>query len=119
MVVGNDQIDAKFPAQRRLLIGRNTAVNRYNQFHALFFEGIDRNRVQPVTLFEPGGDIAGHMAAFAAQILGQQAGRRDTVDIIIAEDGNMLPPGQRLSDAGGSLVHVQKLKGRRERIAAG
>ena len=119
VVVGNDQIDAKFPAQRRLLIGRNTAVNRYNQFHALFFEGIDRNRVQPVTLFEPGGDIAGHMAASAAQIFRQQTGRRDAVNVIIAENGDMLTTGQRLLDAGGSLIHVQKVKWRGKRGAAG
>ena len=47
VVVGNDQIDAKFPAQRRLLIGRNTAVNRYNQFHALFLRVSIAIGVQP------------------------------------------------------------------------
>ena len=40
-------------------------------------------------------------------------------DVVIAEDGDMLAPGKRLFDAGGSLVHVQKGKRRRERIAAG
>ena len=41
------------------------------------------------------------------------------VDSFIAENGDMLAPGQRLLHAGGSLVHVQKIKGRRQRGAAG
>ena len=119
VVVGDDQIDAKLPAQRGLVIGRDAAVDRHDQLYALLFERVDGDGVQPVALFKAGRDIAGHMAALAAQILRQQAGRRDAVDVVIAEDGDMLAPGKRLFDAGGSLVHVQKGKRRRERIAAG
>ena len=119
VVVGDDQIDAKLPAQRGLVIGRDAAVDRHDQLHTLLFERVDGDGVQPVALFKAGRDIAGHMAALAAQILRQQAGRRNAVDVVIAEDGDMLTTGQRLFDAGGSLVHVQKGKRRRERIAAG
>ena len=59
------------------------------------------------------------MAASAAQIFRQQTGRRDAVNVIIAENGDMLTTGQRLLDAGGSLIHVQKVKWRGKRGAAG
>lgn len=95
-----------------LVIGRDAAVDRHDQLHALLFERVDGDGVQPVALFKAGRDIAGHMAALAAQILRQQAGRRNAVDVVIAEDGDMLAPGKRLFDAGGSLVHIQKGKRR-------
>ena len=68
VVVGDDQIDAELPAKRCLVIGRDAAVDRDDQLYTLLFERIDGDGVQPVALFEPGRDIAGHLAALAAQI---------------------------------------------------
>ena len=68
VVVGDDQINAELAAQRGLFICRDAAVDRHDQLHALLFERVDGDGVQPVALFQPGGDIAGHLAALAAQI---------------------------------------------------
>ena len=119
VVVGDDKIDAELFAQLRLLIGRDAAVDRHDQLHALLFERVDGERVEPVALLEPRGDIAGHVAAPAAQIFRQQAGGRDAVNVIIAEDGDMLAALQGKPYARGGLVHVEQVERGGEGVAAG
>ena len=119
VVVSDDKIDAELFAQLRLLIGRDAAVDRHDQLHALFFERVDGERVEPVALLEPRGDIAGHVAAPAAQIFRQQAGGRDAVNVIIAEDGDMLAALQGKPYARGGLVHVEQVERGGEGVAAG
>ncbi len=100
-------------------IRRDAAVDRHDQLHALLFERVDGERVEPVALLETRGDVARHVAAAAAKKLGQKTGGRDAVHVVIAEYGDMLAALQGKAHARGGLVHVQKVKRGRERVAAG
>ena len=111
MMVGDDQIDPKLPAERRLGIGGDAAVNGDDELHALLFERVDGERVQAVALLQPRGNIAGHMSAEPAQKLGHQAGRRDAVHVIVAEHADMLLFVQRPLHARAGRLHVEQLEG--------
>ena len=101
------------------LDGGYAAVDRYDKAYALRLERVERGAVEPVALLEPRGDIAGHVAAPAAQIFRQQAGSRDAVDVVIAEDGDMLAALQGKPYARGGLVHVEQVERGGEGVAAG
>lgn len=47
-----------------------------------------------------------HGHAAAAQIVREHARRRDAVDVVVAEDGHVLPPLDGGADARDGLVHV-------------
>ncbi len=73
---------------------------------------MQRHLVQAVALFEAGRDIAHDVRALPAQEVRQQAGRRDAVDIIVAEDADLLPPVDRPAHTLRRLVHIEQ----RERV---
>ena len=56
------------------------------------------NLVEPVALFESGGNVACHMSAALAQKVREQTRRRDAVDIIVSEHADMLAPFECFSD---------------------
>jgi hypothetical protein len=51
--------------------------------------------VEPVALLHARGDVARHAGAEAAQILRQNAGGRDAVHVVVAEDRDVLAPPRR------------------------
>ena len=112
MVVGDDKLHPERAAERGLVVGRNSAVDCHDQLHILLPQAMQRHLVQAVALFEAGRDIAHDVRALPAQEVRQQAGRGDAVDVIVAEDADLLPPVDCAADAPRRLVHVQK----RERV---
>ena len=69
-------------------------------------ETCDRVHVQAVALLDAVGDVRVHGHAAAAQIVREHARRRDAVDVVVAEDGHVLPPLDGGADARDGLVHV-------------
>ena len=58
VVVGDDKVDAELPAERGLGVRRDAAVDRDDQLHALLFECVDGDGVQPVALFQTGWECS-------------------------------------------------------------
>ena len=111
MVVRDDKLHAELFAQRCLLICRDAAVDRDDQLHILRAQCAHGNLVEPVALFESGGNVACHMSAALAQKVREQTRRRDAVDIIVSEHADMLAPFECFSDPAHRLVHVQQIHG--------
>ena len=106
VVVGDDQPHAQLAAELRLLERRDAAVDRDDQPHALRGKLPDRPGIEAVALLEPSGDMICAIRAARAQIIRQEAGRRDAVDVIIAEHRNARAVAKRLLDRGDGAVHL-------------
>ena len=111
VVVGDDEIDAQFFAQRRLGGGGDAAVHRDDQADLLPVQLADGRLVEAVALLEPAGDIADAPASPAAQEVHQQAGGGDAVHVVVAVDGDLLAPGQGGADTRDGAIHFPQRKG--------
>ena len=118
VVVGDDEVDAELSAQLRLVVGRDSAVHRDDQIDLLAAELADGDLVEAVALLEPRRDVGDDPRADALEKVSQQGGRGDAVDVIVAEDGDLFPPGNGQTDAVGRGFHVLHQEGRVERGVA-
>ena len=107
MVVGDDHVDAALQGVVRLVDGGDAAVNGDDERDVVgALEARDRVHVQAVALLDAVGDVRVHGHAAAAQIVREHARRRDAVDVVVAEDGHVLPPLNGGADARDGFVHV-------------
>ena len=111
VMVGDDQINIFFAAQKRLIQRRDAAVHRDDQAHALRAERFDGGGIQTVALLQPRGDVADHIAAALAQKFRQQTGGGDAVHVIIAEHADFFVFIQRPLHARAGALHVQQREG--------
>ena len=111
MMVGNNQVNPQLPAQLRLTDGGDAAVHGDDQLDALVVKLVDGDGVQAVALLQAAGNVAHRVGAVAAEKIRQQAGGGDAVHIVVAEHGDLLPPGHGKSHPAGGLVHIRHQKG--------
>ena len=119
MVVGDDELHAELPAQSRLLVCRNAAVDGDDQLHILLVERPHGNFVEPVALFEPCGNVACHMSAALSEKVRQKTRGCNAVYVVVSEDADMLAPLERLFDPRRGLIHIEQVKGGGKRHIGG
>ena len=110
MVIGDDEIHAQLPAQRRLLHGGNAAVHRHNQGHALTGQEPDRRRVQTVALPHPSGDVGPAVRSPLPEEIREQACGSHTVYIIVPKDCHCLSPLQGKGNSSLGCGHIRHQK---------
>ena len=110
MMVGDDEINAQLFTQLRLIDGGDAAVHGDDQLDALSVELVDGDGIQAVALLQTAGNVAHRVGAVAAEKIRQQAGGGDAVHIVVAEHGDLLPPGHGKSHPAGGLVHIRHQK---------
>ena len=69
-------------------------------------KGMNGQRVQSITLFQPAGDIRNAVRTVAAQHIRQQAGGGDTIHIIVTEHSDLFSPGHGKTYPSGSQIHI-------------
>ena len=111
VMVGDDQIDAHFPAQLRLGNGGDAAVHTDDELDPLVMKLVDGNGVQAVALLQPGGNVADAIGTLTAQEVRQHTGGGDAVYVIVTEDGDFLPPVDGQTHPSGGQVHVGHQEG--------
>ena len=119
MVVGDDELHAELPAQSRLLICRNAAIDGDDQLHILLVERPHGNFVEPVALFEPCGNVACHMSAALSEKVRQKTCGRNAVYVVVSEDADMLAPFESPFDPRRGLIHIEQVKGGGKRHIGG
>ena len=119
VVVGDDKIDAERRGVGRLVHARDAAVDRDDQRHAGLGKCADGVTAEAVALLDAAGDVHRHIRPARAEIIGQKAGRGDTVHVVVAEDRQLFAVFKRLRDARDGLVHVlHQKRGVSERLLA-
>ena len=112
VVVGDHKIHPKPAAQLRLVVGGDAAVHGDDEIDLLAVELADGQLVEPVALFQAGGDIAGHPGPETLQKIGEQTRGGDAVHVIVPKHGDMLPPGDGKAHPVSSGFHVLHQEGR-------
>ena len=119
MVVGDDELHAELPAQSRLLVCRNAAVDGDDQLHILLVERPHGNFVEPVALFQPCGNVACHMSAALSEKVRQKTCGCNAVYVVVSEHADMLAPLERPFDPRRGLIHIEQVKGGGKRHVGG
>ena len=119
MVVGDDELHAKLPAQSRLLVCRNAAVDGDDQLHILLVKCPHGNFIEPVAFFEPCGNVACHMSAALSEKVRQKTCGRDAVYVVVSEHADMLAPFESPFDPRRGLIHIEQVKGGGKRHIGG
>ena len=98
VVIGDDQVQPDAAGKVRFLHGRNAAVHRDHQAASPVPELLQRGCVQPVAFLIPVRDIPAAWNAAASQIIGEKAGSRDAVYIVVSVNRNLFPVSDCLPD---------------------
>ena len=106
VVIGDDEVDAERGGERRFLHAGDAAVDRDDQRHAGLGKCADGVTAEAVALLDAAGNVHRHIRPARAEIIGQKAGRGDTVHVVVAEDRQLFAVFKRLRDARDGLVHV-------------
>jgi hypothetical protein len=106
MMVGDDDVDALFPGPSGELDGLDAAVHADDQGRAALDRDADVIVLDAVAVGQALRDEVVDLGAQRGQGFLQHDRRKDAVDIVIAEDEDLLAPGDRRLDPGHGLVHV-------------
>ena len=111
MVVRNDEVDAERAPQRDLLDGGHAAVDRDYERHAAGGDVRHRLVGEPVALCKALGDLDVAFKTLAAQVVrhGRRGGK--PVDVVVAEDGDVLFSLYGEADAVDGSVHIAHPEG--------
>ena len=106
VVIGDHHIDTQSLGVGYLGRSGDAAVHRDDELHALLAQPVHCAAVQAVTLSGAVGNIAYNMSASLPQKFCEQTGGGDAIHIIVAVDGDGVPPFHGLGDADGGPVHI-------------
>ncbi len=106
VVVGDNDLHAKLPRERDLLVRRDARIHRDHQARAPAVKLLHRLPRQTVALAQAVRDIIFARSALSAQVIDQRAGRGDAVNIVVAVDHNALASRERAAYHLDRLVHV-------------
>ena len=120
MMVEHDDVHAKRARLAERRVACRTAVDRDQQLRAAGGEATDRLNVRPVALEDSVRNVDLERRSRRTKERAQNRGRGRTVDVVIAEDRDLLLAFDRLGDSRGRLLHVGQAIGfRQERSDAG
>ena len=111
VVVGDDQVQANFPAEAGFLNASDAAVHGNDKIHPLAAEAPQRVAAQAIAVLDAAGDILHTVGAPGAQIVHQEDRGGDAVHIVIPEHGDLLARCQGAVDPGHRLIHVLHQEG--------
>ncbi len=112
VMVGDDQIDAEFAGATCGVGAANTAVDRDDQRDAVGVQPIDGRRLQAVSVLDPFGEEVHDVGAEQLERPAKDHRGGDAVHVVVAVDGDPLPPADRRENAIDRHPHV----GERHRI---
>ena len=90
VVINDDDVDAALLCVDDFVVVGDAAVDGDHEPAARVVQAIDARARQPVALDEPVGDRARGTDAAVGEEVGQQCGRGDAVDVVVAEDADRL-----------------------------
>ena len=122
VVVDDDHVDGERRGLGQGVEAGRAAVNRDDQAGARAGQRAHRLDIRPVALEQAVGDIDDGLASLMAQEAGEQRRRRRAIDVVVAEDGDLLAAHDRVGDPPGRRLHVgqhrrvghQRLEARRQ-----
>ena len=107
-MVRDHQIDPQALQIGNLFLGGNTVIDGHNQVGlGELVDAVERRTRQAVALVKAMRNKRRDIGAKRAQCLGQQAGRRNTVNIKIAKDRNVLVAANSALNAVGDARHAR------------
>ena len=106
MVIDDDNVGAETARQRQRLVARRAAVDGDDQPGALVDQGFYRPGVRPIAFEQAIGNVDPRRRLVVLQKPLEQRRRTGAVDIIVAEDRDLLPRLDRVGETRGCLVHV-------------
>ena len=106
MMIDDDDIDAAPTRWLERLDAGGAAIDGDDQRRAGIGELVDRLEIRAVAFEQPVGDVDDRLEAEALQISIQQSRGSRAVDIVIAEDRDLLLGLDGIGDAGGAGVHI-------------
>ena len=107
-MVRDHQIDPQALQIGNLFLGGNTVIDGHNQVGlGELVDAVERRTRQAVALVKAMRNKRRDIGAKRAQCLGQQAGRRNTVNIKIAKDRNVLVAANSALNAVGDDRHAR------------
>ena len=107
-MVRNHQIDPQALQIGNLFLGSNAVIDGHDQLGASeLVNAVERCTRQTVALVKAMRNKRRDIGAKRMQRLGQQAGRRNAVDIEVAEDGDVLVVANSTLDAVGNDRHTR------------
>ena len=112
VVVGNHDLHTERAGCGDFLVRRNAGIDRDQQARPLAIQPLHSRARKAVAFVQTVRDIIFADRAFAAQIIHHDAGRRDTVHIIITVNDDMLVILKRAADGLDCPVHI----GHQERV---
>ena len=95
VMVDDDDVEAELPGFRQRLVAGGAAVDGDQQLGAACRERADRLDVRAIALEDAVGNVDERIEASVAQERGEQRGRRGAVDVVVAEDGDLLARSSR------------------------
>ena len=98
MVIDDDDRHAEPPRFGQRLEAGGAAIHRHQQRGALAGEHVDRFGVGAVAFENPVGNVNQGIEPAMAQVPGEQRRRGGTVDVVIAEDRDLLAARRRIRD---------------------
>ena len=106
MMIDHDHRHAEPPRFGQRLEAGGAAIHRHQQRGALAREHADRLGIGAVAFKDPVGNMNQRVEPAMAQVPRQQRRRGGAVDIVIAEDRDLLAPDRGLRDALGGGFHL-------------
>jgi hypothetical protein len=106
MVVGHDHVHAELAGSRHLGGGRDAAVDRDDQLHALAGQPLQRLGADAVALLEAAGQVPADLGAQRPQHQDGQRRRADAVGVVVAVHADPLAALGRGQDAVTGGAHV-------------
>ena len=108
MMVRDHQIDPQALQIGNLFLGGDAVIDGHDQLRmSELINAVERCTRQTVALVKAMRNKRRDIGAKRAQCLGQQAGRRNTVNIEVAEDGDVLVVANGTLDAVGNDRHTR------------
>ncbi|KAH2808295.1 hypothetical protein KXV85_006041, partial [Aspergillus fumigatus] len=119
VMVDDDDGHPELPGFRQRLDAGGAAIDRYQQRGALACQHAHRFSVGAVALEQAIGDVDQRIEPAMPQVPGEQRRRRRAVDVIVAEDRDLLALHGRIGDAFGGGLHLRHRERVREELADG
>ena len=99
VMIGDENVDPSFRGDVQRLEARRTAVDRDDKLGAVLDQRGDRPLVRPIAFGDPVGNVDAGIEAMPGQEAAEKRGRRSAIDIVIAENRDLLVGLNSVTDA--------------------
>ena len=117
VMVDDHRVHAELAGQQQRVVGHHAAIERDEKLHALGLERFDREPAWPVAFGDAVRDVDVGPAPHRFQETDDERHRRDAVDVVVADEADMLRAPDRRGEALGPPVEVAQLQRRRHELA--